>query len=56
MRALQTGNRLFMAAVAPLIEKKAEDKAVQMLPAFVCHRPADRELVRDLVDPRFITR
>ena len=40
---------LFLAAVAPLIEQKAEHKAIQILPAFICRRPAERELVREVV-------
>ena len=40
---------LFLAAVAPLIEQKAEHKAIQILPAFIRRRPAERELVREVV-------
>ena len=41
---------LFMAAVIPLMERKEEEKIIQMLPLFICRRPAERQLVREVVE------
>ena len=53
---LQTGERisswekLFRDAVTPLLAQEGGEKlAVGLLPAYVCRRPAGRELVRDII-------
>ena len=41
---------LFLSAVTPVMEKEGEAKIVQLLPSFICRRPAERQLVREVVE------
>ena len=54
---LQSGERiaswekLFRAAVTPLLAQEGGDKlAVGLLSAYVCRRPAEKELIKDIVN------
>ena len=43
--------RLFRAAVAPLLSQDGGERlAITMLPAFICRRIAEREIVREVVN------
>ena len=41
--------RLFRAAVAPLLAQEGERLAISMLPAYICCRVTEREVVREVV-------
>ena len=42
--------RLFRAAVAPLLTQEGGERlAISMLPAYICRRAAEREVVREVV-------
>ena len=48
---IEDWERLFRAAVAPLLlQEEGERLAISLLPAYVCRRVAERELVREVVN------